>query len=202
MTSLMTTKETNTIVLGVDPGTQITGYAVAAMKANSLELITIGVLHLEKTEQSDYEKFGTLFEQLNNIIQQFQPHYFAIESPFYGKNIQTLLKLGRVQGIAMAAALQHKLPIFEYAPRKIKQSVTGNGNTTKEQVAFVLQKLFGNQFPTEKLLLDATDALAVAVCHLFQYQTEKTLNPKTSSRKPKANSNWENFVKENPSRIT
>lgn len=202
MTSLMTTKETNTIVLGVDPGTQITGYAVAAMKANSLELITIGVLHLEKTEQSDYEKFGTLFEQLNNIIQQFQPHYFAIESPFYGKNIQTLLKLGRVQGIAMATALQHKLPIFEYAPRKIKQSVTGNGNTTKEQVAFVLQKLFGNQFPTEKLLLDATDALAVAVCHLFQYQTEKTLNPKTSSRKPKANSNWENFVKENPSRIT
>ncbi|MCZ2356504.1 MAG: crossover junction endodeoxyribonuclease RuvC [Bacteroidia bacterium] len=198
----MTTKETNTIVLGVDPGTQITGYAVAAMKANSLELITIGVLHLEKTEQSDYEKFGTLFEQLNNIIQQFQPHYFAIESPFYGKNIQTLLKLGRVQGIAMATALQHKLPIFEYAPRKIKQSVTGNGNTTKEQVAFVLQKLFGNQFPTEKLLLDATDALAVAVCHLFQYQTEKTLNPKTSSRKPKANSNWENFVKENPSRIT
>lgn len=202
MTSLMTTKETNTIVLGVDPGTQITGYAVAAMKTNSLELVTIGVLHLKKTEQSDYEKFGTLFEQLNNIIQQFQPHYFAIESPFYGKNIQTLLKLGRVQGIAMATALQHKLPIFEYAPRKIKQSVTGNGNTTKEQVAFVLQKLFGNQFPTEKLLLDATDALAVAVCHLFQYRTEKILNPKSSSRKPKTNSNWENFVKENPSRIT
>ena len=194
------TKQTDTVVLGVDPGTQITGYAVAAMNNSTLELLTVGVLHLEKTSYSDYEKFSLLFDRLSGIIQVFQPKTFAVESPFYGRNLQTLLKLGRVQGIAMAAALQHHLPIFEYAPRKIKQSVTGNGNASKEQVAFVLQKLLGNQFPTEKLLLDATDALAVAICHIFQNPKNQDVIHQKIPKKGKKHT-WENFLKDNPTRI-
>lgn len=194
------TKQIETIVLGVDPGTQITGYAVAAINGNSLELITLKALHLEETNDSDYEKFSRLFDELNGVIQQYKPQSFAIESPFYGRNLQTLLKLGRAQGIAMAAALQHRIPIFEYAPRKVKQSVTGNGNASKEQVAFVLQKLFGSQFPAEKQLPDATDALAVALCHIFQNPNSQEANQYKTSKKRKL-STWGNFLKDNPTRI-
>ena len=175
------------IILGLDPGTTVMGYGVVSIKGTKIELMQFGVIHLSK--YSGYEiKLKKIFERVLNLVDEYHPDEVALEAPFYGKNVQSMLKLGRAQGVAMAAALFRDIPIIEYAPKKIKQSVTGNGNASKEQVAKMLMTLLKiKELPK---LLDATDALAVALCHHFQ-KGQSTAKSKS----------WGNFIKENPGRV-
>jgi crossover junction endodeoxyribonuclease RuvC len=175
------------IILGLDPGTTVMGYGVILVKKPKLELLQFGVIHLSKYENHEL-KLKKIFERVLNLVDEYHPDEVALEAPFYGKNVQSMLKLGRAQGVAMAAALYREVPITEYAPKKVKQSVTGNGNASKEQVAKMLMTFFNlKELPK---FLDATDALAVAVCHHFQFGTEKS----------KAKS-WEAFLKDNPGKL-
>jgi crossover junction endodeoxyribonuclease RuvC len=152
-------------ILGVDPGTNILGYAVLEVDGRQLRVLNFGVFHLEKYEDH-HEKLKEIFLQLQEIIETYLPKQLAIEAPFYGKNVQSMLKLGRAQGVAMAAAITMGLEIQEYAPKKVKQSVTGNGNASKEQVAAMLESILKIKISSKHL--DATDALGVAVCHYNQ----------------------------------
>lgn len=176
------------IVLGIDPGTNIMGYGLVLAKGSQLQLIQYGVIHLSKYTDHG-QKLRKIHERVGQLIDQYHPQEVALEAPFQGKNAQSMLKLGRAQGAAMLAALTRGLPICEYAPSKIKLAVTGNGLASKEQVARMLMQLL--RFKTEpEALLDATDALGVAVCHIFQ---------KGDNRKRSAS--WGNFLSENPDRI-
>lgn len=175
------------IILGLDPGTQIMGYGVVMITGQTPTLLQYGVIQLSKYESHEL-RLKKIFERVLALIEDFNPDEVALEAPFYGKNVQSMLKLGRAQGVAMSAALHRGLPIVEYAPKKVKQSVTGNGNASKEQVARMLM----NYFKLKELpeLLDATDALAVAMCHHYQGGSEK-----------KKKNSWEGFLKENPNRL-
>lgn len=174
------------IILGIDPGTAVMGYGMVKEIKTHVELISLGVVKLDHLDGHPL-KLQRIFEKTIALIDQYNPDCLALEAPFYGKNIQVMLKLGRAQGVAMAAALSRNLPIFEYSPRKIKQSITGNGNAAKEQVAAMLKTLL--KFDENPQFLDATDGLAVAVCHSFQ---------KTSASSNKnAYSGWEAYVKDN-----
>ncbi len=153
------------IILGIDPGTVVLGYGLVKEVGKQLSLINLGVIKMGHLSDHGL-KLQQIFQKTTALIEQYQPDCMALEAPFYGKNIQVMLKLGRAQGVAMAAALNRNIPIFEYAPRKIKQSVTGNGNAGKEQVAAMLKTLL--KFQETPQFLDATDGLAVAVCHAFQ----------------------------------
>ncbi|MFC4873059.1 crossover junction endodeoxyribonuclease RuvC [Negadavirga shengliensis] len=177
------------IILGIDPGTNIMGYGLILVKGNMFQILQYGVIHLKK--YSDHAlKLKKIYERVSHIIEEFGPDAVALEAPFYGQNVQSMLKLGRAQGVAMAAALAREIPITEYSPKKVKQSVTGNGNASKEQVAEMLKTLLTlKEIPK---LLDATDALAVAVCHHFH---EGRLQ--SSGRKE----GWKSFLAENPDRI-
>ncbi|MBK1439771.1 crossover junction endodeoxyribonuclease RuvC [Parapedobacter sp. ISTM3] len=178
------------IILGIDPGTTVLGYGIIKETGRMLSLVSLGVVKLDHLDDHGL-KLQRIFQKTSNLIEQYQPDCVALEAPFYGKNIQVMLKLGRAQGVAMAAALNKDIPIFEYAPRKIKQSVTGNGNAAKEQVAAMLKTLL--RFEETPQFLDATDGLAVAVCHAFQNR------PSTSK---KGNySSWEAFVRNNADRL-
>lgn len=177
------------IILGIDPGTNIMGFGVLKVEDRKPHLITMGILNLPK-EDDHFVKLKKIFEETSCLIQKYTPDELAIEAPFYGKNIQSMLKLGRAQGTAIAAALLHSIPIFEYAPRKIKMSITGQGSASKEQVAFMLQKMLGfEEMPAD---FDATDGLAAAVCHFFQHKVENTLAGAKS---------WKDFINKNPGRI-
>ncbi|MCD6564737.1 MAG: crossover junction endodeoxyribonuclease RuvC [Bacteroidales bacterium] len=177
------------IILGIDPGTTITGYGIIVVENNKARVITMGVIKL--TGLGDhYSKLKKIFERILSIIDEFHPDEIAIEAPFYGKNVQSMLKLGRAQGVAMAAALYRSLPIFEYAPRKIKMAITGNGNASKEQVANLLENILDlNEMPGG---LDASDGLAAALCHSFQKQMSDGNTGKKS---------WKNFIANNPGRV-
>lgn len=177
------------IILGIDPGTVVLGYGIVKEVNKKISLITLGVIKMGHLDDHAL-KLQRIFKKTSALIEQYQPDCVALEAPFYGKNIQVMLKLGRAQGVAMAAALQSDIPIFEYSPRKIKQSVTGNGNASKEQVAAMLQNLLG--FKETPEFLDATDGLAVAVCHSFQ---------QTDTQTGKSYSGWEAFVKDNQKRV-
>jgi crossover junction endodeoxyribonuclease RuvC len=179
------------IILGIDPGTNIMGYGLIVVNSNKAELITLGVLQLDKLDGHAL-KLKTIFERTISLIDQYHPDDLAIEAPFFGKNIQSMLKLGRAQGVAMAAALYRTIPIFEYSPKKIKQSITGNGNASKEQVATMLQTLLS--FKETPEFLDATDGLAAAMCHHFQKGSIVSANKKSVS-------GWKSFVASNPARI-
>ncbi len=183
------------IILGIDPGTSVMGYGLVKEVGSKMELISLGVVKMEKIDDHML-KLQRIFEKTVALIDNYNPDCLAIEAPFYGKNIQVMLKLGRAQGVCMAAALSRNVTITEYAPRKIKQSITGNGNATKEQVANMLQTLLG--FKETPEFLDATDGLAVAVCHSFQ-RVPVGKSGKISSKK--AYSGWETFVKDNTSRV-
>lgn len=177
--------------MGIDPGTNVMGYALLGINANKLTPIFLGAIELNKVGDH-YLRLARIYERVTGIIQQYLPDELAIEAPFYGKNVQSMLKLGRAQGVAMAAALARDIPIAEYAPLKVKQVVTGNGQASKEQVANMLCYIL--KMEKEKLpsVLDATDALAVALTHYYE------------SRKPSAASgakNWEQFLKQHPDRI-
>ncbi|MGJ1203682.1 crossover junction endodeoxyribonuclease RuvC [Sphingobacterium lactis] len=177
------------IILGIDPGTVVLGYGVLKEVNKKITLLTLGVVKMGHLDDHGL-KLQRIFKKVNALITEYKPDAVALEAPFYGKNIQVMLKLGRAQGVAMAAALNYDIPIFEYAPRKIKQSVTGSGNASKEQVAAMLQNLLN--FKETPEFLDATDGLAVAVCHAFQ----QNLSPSGKSY-----SGWEAFVKDNQKRI-
>ncbi len=180
------------IILGIDPGTAVMGYGVVKETGPKIELISLGIVKMEKLDDHML-KLQRIFEKTVALIDNYHPDCLAIEAPFYGKNIQVMLKLGRAQGVAMAAALSRNVEITEYAPRKIKQAITGNGNAGKEQVAAMLQNLLS--FKETPEFLDATDGLAVAVCHAFQRM------PTGKSGSKKSYSGWETFVKDNTGRI-
>lgn len=173
--------------MGLDPGTTIMGYGIISIKGPRLQLLQYGVIHLSKYAGHEL-KLKKIFERVLSLLDEYHPDEVALEAPFYGKNVQSMLKLGRAQGVAMSAALYRDIPITEYAPKKVKQSVTGNGNASKEQVARMLMTLLTmKELPK---LLDATDALAVAVCHHFQKGESKT---KSTS--------WKTFLTEHPERV-
>ena len=179
------------IIIGVDPGTNVMGYGVISCEGNKMQLIAMGSVMLSKYP-NQMLKLKHIFERSLYLIDTYKPDEFAIESQFFGKNVQSMLKLGRAQGTSIAAALYRDIPIFEYAPRKIKQSVTGNGASSKEQVAIMLSKLlFIEEMPT---LMDATDGLAVAVTHFFQGGNPDSGNDKKFG-------SWDSFIKNNPDRI-
>lgn len=179
--------QTEKIILGMDPGTSVMGYGVILVKGNVIQIIQYGVIHLSKYTTHEL-KLKKIFERVIGIIEDFEPDEVALEAPFYGKNVQSMLKLGRAQGVAMAAALSKEIPITEYAPKKVKQSVTGNGNASKEQVAHMLKSIL--KFDVMPKLLDATDALAVALCHHYN-----------SNSMTKKNKSWKSFISDNPNRI-
>lgn len=185
----MKKKPNERIILGIDPGTSITGYGLIKTAGTVPELITIGEINLSKFDDH-YVKLKHIFDRTIGIIDEFHPDELAIEAPFYGKNVQSMLKLGRAQGAAIAAALSRSLPIFEYAPRKIKMSITGRGAASKEQVASMLMRIL--KFNKIEVRLDATDGLAVALCHFYQSdvpQSDKSYN------------SWKDFMSKNPKRI-
>lgn len=178
------------VILGVDPGSNITGYGIIAVQGPEVDLLAIGHIAMEKYDDH-FDRLSRIYHRVVGLIEEYKPKEIAVEAPFYHKNAQSMLKLGRAQGMAIAAALRHHIPVFEYSAKKVKQSVTGNGNASKEQVAVMLGHLLGaKSFPGP---LDATDGLAVALCHHFQVS-----NPKPYGSKSKT---WEAFVRENPSRV-
>lgn len=175
------------VILGLDPGTNIMGYGVITIRGSKIELNQFGVIRLGKVDSHEL-RLKKIFDRVLSLIDEYHPDEVALEAPFFGKNVQSMLKLGRAQGVAMSAALYREIPIVEYAPKKVKQSVTGNGNASKEQVAKMLMTLLTiKEMPK---LLDATDALAVAICHHYQNGVMKA---KTKS--------WEAFIKDNPGRL-
>ena len=176
------------IILGIDPGTTIMGYGLLKVTGNKTELIAMGVLDLKKYK-NHYLKLQRIFARTLSLIDEFHPDCLAIEAPFFGKNVQSMLKLGRAQGVAMSAALYRDLPITEYAPLKIKMAITGNGNASKEQVADMLRRYL--KIPIENMLpqLDATDGLAAAYCHFLQMG--KPIGDK-------AYSGWKDYIAKHP----
>lgn len=181
--------EKERIILGIDPGTTIMGYGVVRIVGKKMEMIQMGVIHLEKLNGHAL-KLKRIFERTIQLVEEYKPDEVSLEAPFFGKNVQSMLKLGRAQGVAMAAALYKNVPIFEYTPKKIKKSITGNGNASKVQVASMLQSLFSiKEMPKH---LDATDGLAAAVCHYFQR------NPESGG---KSYSSWSSFIKDNPDKL-
>lgn len=179
------------IIMGIDPGTNVMGYGVLGVRGKTPEVIVMGVVQLNKFE-SHYKRLSRIFERVTGLVDQYLPDELAIESPFFGKNVQSMLKLGRAQGVAMAAALSRDIPISEYAPLSIKQSVTGSGSASKEQVANMLRHILNIPADHMPRLLDATDALAAALTHFYE------------SGKPKIDKgakSWEQFLRQNPDRI-
>nr|WP_314603780.1 crossover junction endodeoxyribonuclease RuvC [uncultured Capnocytophaga sp.] len=178
------------IILGIDPGTTIMGFGIIQVVKNQMKFIQMNELLLNKYDDH-YLKLKLIFERTIELIDTYKPDELAIEAPFFGKNVQSMLKLGRAQGVAMAAGLAREVPITEYEPKKVKMAITGNGNASKEQVAKMLQQLLNfRELPSH---LDATDGLAVAVCHFFNGGKKE---------KGKSYSSWESFVKQNESRIS
>ena len=180
------------IILGIDPGTNLMGYGLLKVKNGKAQMMTMGVIDLRKFADG-YLKLGHIFERVTGIIDGYLPDELAIEAPFFGKNVQSMLKLGRAQGVAIAAAIHHGVPIHEYAPMKIKMALTGNGNASKEQVAGMLQRLL--KIPDEEMskFMDATDALAAAYCHFMQ------------AGKPESDvkyRGWKDFVNKNKEKVS
>jgi len=177
------------IILGIDPGTTIMGFGIIKVKDRKMNLILMNELNLTKYKDH-YLKLKLVFERTISLIEGYNPDEIAIEAPFFGKNIQSMLKLGRAQGVAMAAGLNKEIPITEYLPKKIKMSITGNGNSSKEQVARMLQGMFKlEELPKN---LDATDGLAAAVCHY--YNSGKLIGEKNYS-------SWSSFIKQNTDKL-
>ena len=177
------------IILGIDPGTTIMGFGLIKVKGKNMEFLQLNELQLKKYSDH-YLKLKLIFERTIELIDNFKPDEIAIEAPFFGKNVQSMLKLGRAQGVAMAAGLSREIPITEYSPKKIKMAITGNGNASKEQVAKMLQSLLNlKELPKN---LDSTDGLAAAVCHFYN-------SGKVSTNKNY--SGWNAFIKQNETRI-
>ncbi|MBP6214825.1 MAG: crossover junction endodeoxyribonuclease RuvC [Chitinophagaceae bacterium] len=179
------------IILGIDPGTIVMGYGLITVKGSEVNLLELGILKPGKVKDG-YKKLQLIFNTVSGLITKYQPTDFAIEAPFFGKNVQSMLKLGRAQGVAIAAAMRHGLEVTEYSPKKVKQSITGNGNADKEQVMKMLQTLLS--FKESPKHYDATDALAVALCHHFQTNS-------VVGKMVKGSKGWNDFIKNNPGRV-
>lgn len=191
MNSNNSLREWDRIIIGIDPGTNVMGYGILGVKGKKPSMIALGVIQLNKFE-SHYLRLSRIFERVTMLVEQYLPDEMAIEAPFFGKNVQSMLKLGRAQGVAMAAALARDVPITEYEPRKIKMAITGNGAASKEQVQEMLRRIL--DIPRENLLpqFDATDALAAALCHFYE-----------SSRPQieKGCKSWKEFIAKNPDKV-
>lgn len=177
------------IIIGIDPGTTIAGYGVIGIKDKEPHLISLGVIDLRKI-RDHFLKIKHIFDRTLGLIDEYNPDELAIEAPFYGKNVQSMLKLGRAQGASIAAALHRSIPVAEYAPRKIKLSITGVGSASKEQVAAMLMQIL--KFKSDDFMLDATDGVAAALCHFYQ------------SNKPEGKASygsWKDFMSKNPGRV-
>ena len=180
------------IIIGIDPGTNVMGYGILGVRGKQPYLIALGVIRLSKLEDH-YLRLRPIYDRVLALVEQYLPDEMAIEAPFFGKNVQSLLKLGRAQGVAMAAALAREVPITEYEPRKIKQAITGNGAASKEQVRELLRRILNiDNKVFDDLELDATDALAAALCH--HYESTRPL-PSTGK------SSWKAFIAANPDRV-
>ena len=180
------------IILGIDPGTLLMGYGIIEVNGNDVKMKIMQVLRLSP-KKDNYQRLQLIHEKVDELIKKYKPNEFAIEAPFFGKNVQSMLKLGRAQGVAIAAAIQAGLPVAEYSPKKVKQSVTGNGNADKVQVWKMLRELLS--LKEEPHSYDATDALAVAVCHHFQTNT-------VLANTGKGLKGWEAYIKNNPGRVS
>ena len=182
-------KKIDKIILGIDPGTTIMGFGLIKVINKKMELIEMEELKLIKIKDH-YVRLKLIFEKTIELIDKYKPDEISIEAPFFGKNVQSMLKLGRAQGVAMAAGLSRQIPVTEYSPKKIKMAITGNGNASKEQVAKMLQNLFSiKELPKN---LDSTDGLAAAVCHFYNNESIST---------DKKYSGWSSYIKNNPKKI-
>lgn len=179
------------VIMGIDPGTNLMGYAFIGINGNRARLIAMGVIDLRKCHDS-YIKLGEIFSRVQGLIKSFLPDELAIEAPFFGKNVQSMLKLGRAQGVAIAAAISRDVPIHEYAPLKIKMAITGNGGASKQQVADMLRRLLNLSAEDMPRFMDATDALGAAYCHFIQRNT-----PVTGTKY----SSWADFARKNSSKV-
>ncbi|MBC7903880.1 MAG: crossover junction endodeoxyribonuclease RuvC [Gemmatimonadaceae bacterium] len=185
-------QSTSKIILGIDPGTVVMGYGLIAVEGNAIRLLEMDVIKLS-SHKDIYHRLEIIHNTVCRLIVEFKPQLFAIEAPFFGKNVQSMLKLGRAQGVAIAAAMQAGLPVTEYAPKKIKQSVTGNGNADKLQVWKMLQHILKIE-DADLRYLDASDAIAVALCH--HYQTTSVLRPGKVAVK-----SWADYIARNPNKV-
>ncbi len=179
------------VIMGIDPGTNIMGYAFIGVNGNKAHLIAMGVIDLRKCKDM-YMKLGEIFTRVQGLINSFLPDELAIEAPFFGKNVQSMLKLGRAQGVAIAAAISRQVPIHEYAPMKIKMAITGNGSSSKEQVADMLRRMLNISSEEMPHFMDATDALGAAFCHFIQ-RGRPVSDKKYSS--------WADFAAKNPGKV-
>ncbi|MBL7810132.1 MAG: crossover junction endodeoxyribonuclease RuvC [Saprospiraceae bacterium] len=183
--------KTSKRILGIDPGTNVLGFAIIDADKKQVKVIEIGVLTFAHVSEDHTVKLRYIFEQVQDLIRLHKPEEMAIEAPFFGKNVQSMLKLGRAQGVAIAAGMVNQLVITEYMPKKIKQAVTGNGNASKEQVAGMLEKILHTKFSEKHF--DATDALATALCHWYQASSAGLAGKKSYN-------SWKGFLKDNPDR--
>lgn len=180
------------IIMGIDPGTNVMGYGVIKAVGQKAEMVAMGVIDMRK-ESDPYLRLGHIYQRVTGIIDEYLPDEMAIEAPFFGKNVQSMLKLGRAQGVAIAAAIQHSVPIHEYAPMKIKMAITGVGTASKEQVAGMLQRILHLDEKEMPQFMDATDALGAAYCHFMQMST-----PVSSTKY----SSWKDFATKNSSKVS
>ena len=176
--------------MGIDPGTNILGYGVILIDSRKVQFVDMGVIDLRK-EKDHFLKLNRIFKEVGQLIERYTPDDLAIEAPFYGKNPQVMLKLGRAQGVAISAALTRQIPVFEYAPRKVKMAITGRGDASKEQVKMLVEKTLKTTLDIK--FLDASDALAIALCHFYQLTS-----PLTDTS---ASTNWKAFVEAHPQRV-
>jgi crossover junction endodeoxyribonuclease RuvC len=197
MNSKVVKQNTSVTILGIDPGTVMMGYGIIKVTGSKMQLVEMNTLQPGKVDDP-YKKLQLIYNTVSGLIIKYKPDVFAIEAPFFGKNVQSMLKLGRAQGVAIAAAMRHGLGVTEYSPKKIKQSVTGNGNASKDQVLKMLQRLL--HFTDDPVYLDASDALAVAVCHYLQSNVQVS-NTITKKAPVKKTSGWGDFINQNPERV-
>jgi crossover junction endodeoxyribonuclease RuvC len=192
-------KRKSKIILGIDPGTVIMGFSIIETNGSKIDMLEMDVVKLNGKKDM-FVRLGIINETIQSLIDKYQPDAMAIEAPFFGKNVQSMLKLGRAQGVAIAVAMSNKVAVAEYSPKKVKQSITGNGNATKEQIWKMLNNIM--HIKNTIKYFDASDALAVAVCH--QFNDHAVLVPKATSKRKstkKQSTSWSTFIQQHPERI-
>lgn len=185
-------------IIGIDPGTTVLGYAVIELNGKIIQLLSLGVVQLNKCV-GQHNKLKRIFEKTTFLLEHYQPDEMAVEAPFYGNNVQSMLKLGRAQGVVITAAMLKDIPVTEYSPRKIKQSITGNGNSSKQQVSAMLQSML--HLDAVPRYFDATDALGVAFCHHMQMGSPVTKTKRASGGSGGGAKDWKSFIDSNPDRL-
>lgn len=190
-------KKTTNIILGVDPGTLVMGYSIIQAQGEQIQVLGIDALKLS-AKKDNYQRLLLIHQKITELLRLYRPQEFAIEAPFFGKNVQSMMKLGRAQGVAIAAAMTGNLPVTEYSPKKVKQAITGNGNADKEQVWQMLQRI--THLEDRPQVFDASDALAVAVCHHFSAQRPYAASA-TPNKRSRSKAGWDQFIQQNPERV-